>query len=201
MHEFDRCEIHVDGRSVATGHVARYTDGVMRITTDKDTRIAEGSACTLFVMNYFIGECVYSGRVSSSAGRRVVVEGVTFIRSTQRRDNTRVNKHLNFTVATRFVNGAEETLPEPMRITMLNISAQGMCFMSSAVLEPGFVFVLPFTEGQRPLRLIVRVLRRGGEGGQYTYGCRFEISRREMDLIYRYVLSEQIRRRKEQLDA
>jgi hypothetical protein len=204
MHEFDKCIVaSQSGTKLAEGFVHSFESTVMKVCLDGESGFYLLQEVTIYVFNRVKGECVYKGVVADADGKNVAFSKVDFVRSTQKRDNTRVGKTLHYSITDRFSDkksGKLEKLEKPIAITILNISANGMYISCDEVFTVGHRFPLVFKDAGKPICLDVEVIRCERKRRGNNYGCRFlNISEKEADNIFRFVLHEQIEQRRNNL--
>lgn len=201
MHEFDKCVIaSKSGASLASGSVIEFSADRFEITLNGEYTLKPGENINLFVYNSIKGECVFSARVEIVDGKSVVLSNAGFLRSAQKRDNTRVDKIMHYRITHKYVDGAAERLGKPIEITITNISANGMYIRCDEPFAEGHRFPFVFREAGKPISLDVEIIRcdrsRRGNG----YGCLFlNIDPKDADNIYRFVLHEQIEQRRRKI--
>lgn len=201
MYEFDKCIVaEPNGGQLAEGTVSQYEGTTMHIHAGEGFSMRPGLAVNLFVYDRVQGECLLTGTVTKVMGDKVVVAGATLVRSTQKRNNTRVEKILHYRITQRFEGGSVVPLEPPIDFTILNISAQGMYIGTDAVFAEGHRFPFVFRDAGRPIDIKAEVVRCERRIRGNRYGCRFvDINERDMDNIYRFVLHEQIEQRRRNL--
>ena len=201
MYEFDKCIVASEsGTKLAEGFVQEYEGTIMKVRLEGEFSLLVSQDITIFVFNRVKGECVYKGVVATLGVQNVVFDKVKFVRSTQKRDNTRVGKTLSYRITHCFIDQKVEKLEKPIDITILNLSAQGMYISCDSIFVVGHRFPLTFREAGAPIELDVEVVRCEKNRRSNKYGCRFlDISERESDNIYRFVLHEQIEQRRRNL--
>lgn len=204
MHEFDKCILSTPGgTTLGDGFVHQFDETAAKICLESECNLSHLQNISLYIFNRVKGECVYSARVIEIDGNNVSLDRVKFIRSTQKRDNTRVDKALRYRITDRYVNGDVNTLeklPSPIDITILNISATGMFISCSANFAVGYRFPLVFKDAGAPINLEVEIVRAEKRLRGNNYGCRFiNIESKDADNIFRFVLHEQIVQRRNHL--
>lgn len=198
MYEFDNCvAASKSGAELASGNVISYENGKFKIKLREVINILPSENINLFVYNRLKGECVYSAKVESLDGEILLLGGAEFVRSTQKRENTRVYKLLNYNITHKFTSDGIKRLDSPIPITIVNISANGMYIQCNEKLVKGGRFPFVFREAGKPISLDVEVIRCEMSRRGNRYGCRFvNISDKDADNIYRFVLHEQIEQRR-----
>lgn len=204
VHQFDKCILSTPrGTTLGNGFVHQFDDTVAKICLESECNLLKTQDIEIYVFNRVKGECVYSAKVAEIDGNNICLDKVKFIRSTQKRDNTRVDKTLRYRITDRYVNGdinTLEKLPAPIDITILNISATGMFISCSANFAAGYRFPLVFKDAGAPIHLEVEVVRAEKRLRGSNYGCRFiNIDPKDADNIFRFVLHEQIVQRRNHL--
>lgn len=201
LHEFDKCVVStVGGAKLAEGSVTEFGETYIRACLDDGFNFAPAQDVTVFIFNRVKGECVYRGKAAKVEGQNVLFDHVTFVRATQKRDNTRVSKTLRYRITHRFTEEGLEKLDSPIEILILNLSAQGMYISCAEDFSVGQRFPLVFKDAGRPIDLDVEVIRCEKTARSKRYGCRFRnISEKDADNIYRFVLHEQIEQRRKNL--
>lgn len=201
MGDFDKCIIRTgDGENIAEGFVHDFESN-FKATLEGDFNLTRTQQVLIYIYNRIKGECVYRGTVADIKSNIILFRNVSFIRATQKRDNTRVDKIMRYRITHRFIeDGKLEKLPKPIDITILNISANGMLIRCKEKFEDGHRFPLVFKDAGRPIDLDVKVVRSEEKDGDYYYGCTFlNIDEKDADNIYRFVLHEQIMQRRRNL--
>jgi hypothetical protein len=192
--------ISKSGLELADGFVVEFESPTMRIKTNNPHNAYIMQELTLFVYNQVKGECVYTASVDSIEEKKLNLKNVKFVRSVQKRDNTRVSKIMKYRITHRFEGEGTAKLERPIDITILNISAQGMYISCLDKFIVGHRFPLVFRDAGRPINLNVEIVRCEDYNRSYNYGCRFVgISQKDMDNIFRFVLHEQIEQRRSNL--
>lgn len=204
VHEFDNCLLTTPGgTTLGSGFVHQLDGTVAKICLKSECNLLIKQNIQIYIFNRVKGECVYSARVISIDGNNIGFDRVKFICSTQKRDDTRVDKTLRYRITDRYVNGdinTLEKLPTPIDITILNISATGMFISCSANFAVGHRFPLVFKDAGSPINLEVEVVRAEKRLRGSNYGCRFiDINPKDADNIFRFVLHEQILQRRNHL--
>lgn len=201
MYEFDKCIVaEPNGGQLTEGTVSRFGGTTVHVHADEGLALRPGLAVNLFVYDRVQGECVFTGTVTRVLGDNVVISGANLVRSTQKRNNTRVEKILHYRITQRYGSEGPVLLEPPIDFTILNISAQGMYIGTDAVFAEGHRFPFVFRDAGKPIEIKAEVVRCERRVRGNRYGCRFvDISERDMDNIYRFVLHEQIEQRRRNL--
>lgn len=204
MHEFDKCIItNKNGSELCNGTVKEFVKSVMQIALPQDIFLAPGVDVVVYIFNRVKGECVYRGKVSNMGDKTLNIANVEFVRSTQKRNNTRVDKTLHYIITHKYKSSSsneKEALKEPIEITILNISATGMFFASTANFALGQRIPFVFKEAGSPIYLELKIMRVDKRVRGNNYGCMFvDIKKKDADNIFRYVLHEQILQRRRKL--
>ncbi|MBD3778396.1 MULTISPECIES: PilZ domain-containing protein [unclassified Cellulomonas] len=212
MHELALCSVEHDGRTVLSGYVRTYDDGVLWAGTEGIVRgVAEGEHYTLRVLDEVRGECVYVGAVARITADTVAFAGVELLSTLQKRAVARVAVSVEcegFATpagtphdegATPAGDGAPGSGERPVQFTVLDVSAHGMRMMSQTELPPGSTVRFVFPELSDAFWLQAVVVRAQPSRSGTHYGCRFvETSPRETDALFRYVLRTQGAQRRQQ---
>lgn len=199
--DFDKCVIKSEkDYYLAEGFVQDF-ETTNKVTIEGDFDLTRSQRVQIYIYNRVKGECVYKATVADIKTNVVSFKDVSFIRSTQKRDNTRVNKQMRYRITHKFVDGNKfERLEKPIDITIHNISANGMLISCRQEFEIGHRFPLVFKDAGRPIDLDVQIVRAEQKRNTYYYGCQFlNISEKDADNIYRFVLHEQIMQRRRNL--
>lgn len=206
MYEFDKCAIMDRGQNeIANGVVQQYEDDTMKIGITDGGIIHEGTEVSVYIFNSMYGECKFEATVKFSSDVFVTLSNIRFVNSYQKRENVRVDKIMLCKITCKFIknnDGKEEKrgLDKPIDITILNISATGLYINSAYKFRVGDTFPFTLTNTSKPLDVSVEIVRVEEYGRSNNYGCRFyNISRAEMDIIFKMVLKEQIEQRRRNL--
>lgn len=186
------------GSQLAEGFVVEFEKDKMKICSNKEYGFAVPQEITIFAYNEVKGECVYTGTAQSIYDKKIAVAGVKFVNSRQKRDNTRVSKIMHYRITNRFLSGKEkQPLEKPIDIIIHNISAQGMYISCEENFVIGHRFPFVFKDAGKPMNLTAEIVRHDSNNRTNNYGCRFvDISEKDMDNIFRFVLHEQIEQRR-----
>jgi len=199
LHEFDRCVItSKSGEELARGEIDAFDGSKARVNIIGDYSLRVAEDVNLFIYNSVKGECVYFADVESIDGNELVLENLKFISSRQKRNSTRAEILLHYKITHKFgADGNIEKLEKPIDITIINISANGMYIKCDEKFEKWHRFPFVFREAGMPMRLTAEVVRCVYSNRGNKYGCRFvDISEKDADNIYRFVLHEQIEQRR-----
>lgn len=198
MHEFDKCiVVSKSGSQLAEGFVVEFDKEKLKICSNNEYSFAVPQEVTIFIYNEVKGECLYTGTAQSIYDKKIAVEKVKFVNSRQKRDNTRVSKIMHYRITHKLNNKEKEALEKPIDIIIHNISAQGMYISCDEKFSVGYRFPFVFKDAGRPMNLIAEIVRHDSNNRANNYGCRFvDISEKDMDNIFRFVLHEQIEQRR-----
>lgn len=199
MHEFDKCSIaSKSGEELAKGVIDAFDGNKARINIKDKSSLSAADEVRLFIYNSVKGECEYTAYVESLNGNEVILDNLKFVNSTQKRNSTRVEMLLDYKITHKFgLDGSVEKLLKPIDILIINISANGMYIRCNEKFEKGYMFPFVFREAGSPICLTAEVVRCVSSSKGNKYGCRFvDISEKDADNIYRFVLHEQIEQRR-----
>lgn len=198
VHEFDKCLIFgQSGNKSAEGLVNGFSDGQLRINIRGENAVSINQSVDVFIYNAVKGECQYTGVIDHYEGDNVIIKNVEFSRSSQKRNDTRVDKMLRYEITQKFEADEKAELDTPVSITILNISANGMYMACDRKFEIGYRFPLVFRDAGRPIDLKVEIVRQEELPRGFKYGCTFiDISEKDAENIFRMVLHEQIEQRR-----
>jgi hypothetical protein len=201
MYEFNKCIIEKkNGEYIAWGHVVEYESGLMRIRVKSEYNLNISNEVIILISNSIKGECKYQADVYEIDDKNIIFCNLKLLGSVQKRSNTRVNKRINYKITNVFKENEIVDLDKPIEITILNISATGIYFNCNEVLLEGFKFQLIFCETKKPIYLEVEVIRKEDFSCSFNYGCIYRnVSNKDMDEIFRFVLEEQIEQRRKNL--
>lgn len=201
MYKFDKCILASNSeKKQSEGYIQEFDENIIKICLKEETQFRLFSEVTLFIFNRVKGECVYKGVIYEAIGKNVFLNNVKFIRSTQKRNNTRVDIIFRYRITHKFVDDEHiktEKLEKPIDIAIINISANGMLIACNENFEIGHRFPFTFKDAGAPMHLDVEVVRKEKSRKANRYGCTFvNISQKDQDNIYRLVLHEQIEQRR-----
>lgn len=199
VHELDRCLIfRQSGGKAAEGYIHSFENDVLKLYPQGPAEpLQPGNLIFAFVYSNVMGECKYAGEVRRITDYCIEFGGMKLVGSSQKRQNTRVNKRLEYRLTKYYADGVERSFSPPLEIIILNLSATGLYFHCDHKFEVGFTFPLVLRETGRPVLLRVEVVRREIYDRTYNYGCRFvNIAERDVDEIFRFVFREQIAQRR-----
>lgn len=223
MHELALCSVeHDDGRTVLSGYVRTFEDGVLWLGTEGIVRgVAEDETYLLRVLDDARGECLYQGDVARVSADTVAFTGVELLSTLQKRAVARVSVSVECEGFARLAAEPEpgaEASGEPgadvaaalaavpaegdevrFTFTVLDVSAHGMRMMSQTELPPGSSVRFVFPELSAAFWLQAVVVRAQPSRSGTHYGCQFvETSPRETDELFSYVLRTQGALRRQQ---
>lgn len=203
MHEFDNCIVaSKSGTKLGEGFVHDYEGILMKVCLDGEFNLLISQDVTIYAFNRVKGECVYKGRVADIDGKNVAIDKIEFVRSTQKRNHTRVDQTLHYHITHRYVGDSRgtEKLEKPVDLLILNISAHGMYISCNETFKKGYKFPFVFRDAGNPIKLDVEVVRCEYSRRGNKYGCSFlNVGEKDEDNIYRFVLHEQIEQRRRSL--
>jgi c-di-GMP-binding flagellar brake protein YcgR len=223
MHELALCSVeHDDGRTVLSGYVRTFEDGVLWVGTEGIVRgVAEEELYLLRVLDDARGECLYQGEVARITADTVAFVGVELLSTLQKRAVARVSVTVECqgfaTLAQPEDDEARDDVSAgqsgsapagdtpseageiPFTFTVLDVSAHGMRMMSQTELPPGSSVRFVFPELSAAFWLQAVVVRAQPSRSGTHYGCQFvETSPRETDELFSYVLRTQGALRRQQ---
>ncbi|KGM13410.1 flagellar brake protein [Cellulomonas bogoriensis] len=202
--DLDPCRVHADsGELLAEGFVREHEDDRLVVEAENFSGrwLEPGDPAVVQVMSALRGQCTYDATVAWAAAGRVELHGLRLQASVQQRAAVRVPTAIAVPVTHVVRDGVPESLEEPIQVVVVDISAHGVRLMSADPIEPETRLRLRLPVATPPLDLMVRVLRHTEAPRGWAHGCRFDrISERDEDVLFRFVLSEQRRRRAQHLD-
>lgn len=143
------------------------------------------------------GRREYVVTVESANPEMLVVTDIELISAYQQRAIVRVDVDLPVTLVYEMVGDDLVDAEIPIQGRMLDISATGFSLFCSTPLPEGYRFGFHFSTDFDDLVLVADAIRHEDVLRGNRYGCRFVgTTQREADALHRYVLSEQIARRR-----
>ena len=143
------------------------------------------------------GRREYVVTVESANPDMLVVTDIELISAFQQRAIVRVDTDIPVTLVYEMIGDELVDAGIPTQGRMLDLSATGFSLFCSAELAEGYRFGFHFSTDFDDLVLVADAIRREDLLRGYRYGCRFVgTTQREADALHRYVLSEQIARRR-----
>ena len=208
--EADPCELRTpEGELIARGFVREHEDGTLVIDAQSlgSTWFDEGDAAVVEVFDANRGALTYHGAVEFVAGKRVRLRDLRLQVARQQRSAVRVPTDLSVpivaqlgvepgdepgaVVPTANASGEVELRP-PWTVTVIDLSAHGLRFLSDQGVEPGTRWRVALPTPRRPLDLVVEVLRAEEVRGGVAHGARFVDAReRDHDVLFGWVLDLQ----------
>ena len=143
------------------------------------------------------GRREYVVTVESSNQDMLVVTDIELISAYQQRAIVRVDTDIPVTLVYEMIGDELVDAEIPIQGRMLDLSATGFSLYCSTELPEGYRFGFHFSTDFDDLVLVADAIRREDLVRGFRYGCRFVgTTQREADALHRFVLSEQIARRR-----
>lgn len=206
MHELRPVYLDMDG-VYASGHVEWCDGAAMRVELPSLGRAwTAGAQVRAEVLDDVRGRCVYDGTVTHREDLALEISGLVRVATVQERQAVRVGVHevvvATVTPAAQKAGDAPEA--DELKVTLVDLSAQGLRLVAPRRLEPGDTLELavPGVEapgGARDVPVRVVVVRTQQMNDVTHYGCRLvghDAAR--TDLLSRHVARlqrEELRRR------
>ena len=184
MHELAACRLSTKVGDV-DGHVVAYEGEMLTVTTEESLEgRGLGDEVRVTVLDPVRGVCRYVGLLGDLDGHEVGVVVLERSMPDQRRSAARAYYRVD--CAARLDSGG------PLPVTVVDISATGVRFVTGRRLEHGDVvrFTMP-TDGD-DVDLVARVLRIEEGRHEWRYGCELlGLSERTRETLFRLVLGLQ----------
>lgn len=184
MHELALCRLSTKTGEVA-GHV-RMLDGDLLVldveSLPEDREI--GDAAEVTVLDPVRGHCHYTGLLGALDGDEVTVVVLERGAHLQRRSAARAYYRVSCLGKLETVDGTE-----PLPVTVVDVSASGVRFVTRRLLEHGDVVRFPMPAGDDSVDLVARVLRVEEGQHEWRYGCELlELHERTRERLFKLVL-------------
>lgn len=203
--DLDPCRVFAaTGELVAEGFVREHDSRSLLVEAEhfSGAWLDQGDPVVVQVMSSLRGECTYDAVVQASELHRIEMVGLTLREAVQKRAAARVTTSLPFRITHRVEGDELVVLPEPLDVTVLDVSAYGMRLGCAEEIEADTRLVLDFRAEGVSRRLVLRVLRAGALPSGFAHGCVIEgLDERQTDDLFGFVLSEQRRQRAARMDA
>lgn len=187
MHELAVCRLTTASADVR-GHISTFESDVAVIDVSEPlTEAAIGDTATLHVLDPVRGLCCYVGLLDHVTRTAVHVGVLERVATNQRRSAARAAYRVPVTGT---LDGDDST--EPLPVTVIDVSASGVRFITSRLLTVGDVVRFQLPAGNQSVDLTARVLR--SEEGQHDwrYGCELiDLDHRTREALFRLVLEQQ----------
>lgn len=187
MHELALCSLRTRSGDVA-GHVVSFDSDVLVIEVQVPLEDREiGDAASAIVMDPVRGLCRYVGLLGGTDGTSVQLVVVERGVPDQRRSAARAS----YRVA---CPGRMETSAGivAVGVTVVDVSASGVRFVTSRRLHRGDVVQFPMPAGDTTVDLLARVLRVEEGQHEWRYGCELiDVDDRTRETMFRLVLALQ----------
>ncbi len=210
MHELAPCAVSGPSGARAQGYVRALDGDVLRVAVTGDGEaLRPGDPVQVVLLDEGRGECRYTGVVARLVDGTLDVAGARLVSVVQKRSAARVRTGVVCVGRVRvpWTPGRTDASPQGpagderlVRFTVLDVSATGMRFLFVDQLPTGSIvtFRFPPLALAEDIRATVVRLERSRSG--WHHGCRFDgLSRRQSDVLYRYVLRTQGEQRRRQL--
>ncbi|WP_372593734.1 PilZ domain-containing protein [Actinotalea sp.] len=195
--ESDACAIHaVTGELLARGSVREHADARLIMTAQTFTGVwlDPGDAAVLEVFSTDRGVLTFDAVVESSDRGAIALRRLTLREAVQHRASLRVPTQMDILLDSVLSAGKETVLDPPLRVHVDDLSADGMKLRTTEEIEVGHRLRTAVPLNDRSLEVVLEVVRRSEVRGALTYGCRIlDVSERDRDALFRYVLEQQRR--------
>ncbi|GEN78929.1 PilZ domain-containing protein [Actinotalea fermentans] len=203
--ELDPCWVHGEGGElIAAGHVRTHEDDRLVVEAPKYSggSLWPGDPVVLVVASQLRGSCTIDAVVQASARTRLELADLRIRVVEQKRTAVRVPVSEHVTFAHVAEGDQQVPLEEPVAAQVLDLSAYGMRFRSETQVPTGTRLVGTYPTPQRPVPIVVEVLRHEELRGAVGHGGRFVgMSERDTETLFRAVLDRQRRLIAERRDA
>lgn len=187
MHELAICSL-VTRSGEVEGHVVTFDSDV--IDLELDTALVDreiGDSASVTVLDPVRGLCRYVGLLGGQVGRNVQIVVLERGRPDQRRSAARAAYRVGCVGRLDTPDG-----PEPLAVTVVDVSASGLRFVTRRRLHGGDVVRFSMPAGTRSLDLVARVLRIEEGQHDWRYGCELvDLDERSRETLFRLVLELQ----------
>lgn len=187
MHELATCSL-VTASGEMEGHVTAFDSDVIHLEVDTPLDGGEiGDAATVTVLDAVRGLCRYVGLLGGMAGTAVQMVVLERGVPDQRRSAARAAYRVACLGRLDTPDG-HEALP----VTVVDISATGVRFVTRRRLHGGDVVRFPMPAGDRSVDLVAVVLRIEETQHEWRYGCELRgLDERTREALFRLVLGLQ----------
>lgn len=187
MHELALCCLMTKSGEV-DGHVVTFDGDVL--TVELDTRLEGrllGDAASLTVLDPVRGLCRYSGLLGGMTDETVQLVVLERGVPDQRRSAARAYYRVGCVGKLETTDGTQ-----PLAMTVVDISASGVRFVTLDRLARGDVVRFPMPAGEGTVHLSARVLRIEEGQHEWRYGCELlDLDDRTRESLFRLVLGLQ----------
>lgn len=187
MHELALCCLTTKSDQV-DGHVVTFDGDVLTMATDTPVEGREiGDAVTVSVLDPVRGVCRYTGLLGGLGEEAVQVVVLEHGMPDQRRSAARAYYRVGCTGKVETPDGAE-----PLALTVVDVSASGVRFVTSRLLALGDLVRFGMPAGDATVDLCAQVLRIEEGQHEWRYGCELlELDERTRERLFRLVLGLQ----------
>ena len=196
--ESDPCAVYAaTGELLARGFVREHDEARLTMAAETFTGawLDAGDRAIIEVMSTDRGVLTFDAVVESSELGRVVLGSLVLQEAVQHRASLRVRTDMLLHLSALLVGSEEQVLDPPWQIQVDDLSADGMRFRTSEVLEVlevGHRIKTSVPVAGRPMELVLEVVRHEEVRGGLAYGCRIlGVSERGRDALFSIVLEMQ----------
>ncbi|MCM0638388.1 PilZ domain-containing protein [Cellulomonas wangsupingiae] len=184
MHELATCYLRTKSGDVE-GHVATFDSDVIVLEVREPVEGREiGDAASLTVLDPVRGLCRYVGLLGGVAGSTVQLVVLERGLPDQRRSAARAAYRVECTGKLETATGVE-----PLPVTVVDVSAAGVRFVTRRRLASGDVVRFAMAVGEGDVELAARVLRIEEGQHEWRYGCELlDVDERTRETLFRLVL-------------
>ncbi len=197
MHELAPCRVLTKFGSVE-GHVEDFTGDLVVVHVDElPEGRGIGDEARLTVFDPVRGVCVYVGLIGGLKPETVLLVVLERSEPDQRRSAARAYYRVE---CVGKVETAEGTVPLP--VTVVDVSASGVRFVTRRLLQRGDVARFPLPTGSGWVDLTARVLRIEEGQHEWRYGCELlDLTEPAREQLFRLVLRLQREAARQRADA
>lgn len=203
--ELDPCWVHGEGGElIAAGHVRTHEDDHLVVEAPKYSggSLWPGDPVVLVVASQLRGSCTLDAVVRASARTRLELADLRLRVVEQKRSAVRVPVSEQVTFEHAAQGDERVALDVPVAAQVLDLSAYGLRFRSETEVPIGTRLVGAYPTPQRPVPIVLEVLRHEELRGAVGHGGRFVgMSERDTETLFRVVLDRQRRLIAERRDA
>lgn len=184
---------------LATGYIHRITSDYIELVNPDEQMylIPYDTRVKLSIFNSKLGFQILAGKVYLSTAKLLRIVEISSLGGYEKRTYFRLNVNMPAMMcpfSEQAEEGDSEAQPEPISITVENISLGGLSFRSDKYLQVGDKVIVDLELPTGPMSFHCEIRRANMRSdAPHSYGCRFfDCDDKQIDVLYKFIFQKQI---------